>query len=100
VVAVFRTDKVLMITANTNKESIFSWFSRFKTIYGLQSHCDFDIGSLTGVGLRKRRRKCESCPCLLSIGVKSMMLSSWKIDEKLSFTGGISKTFTGKVTPI
>jgi hypothetical protein len=70
--------------SNTNKESIFSRFSRFKTM-----DCN-PIVILILAACRNRRwtqekeKNNESCPCLLSIGVKSMMLSSWKIDEKLT----------------
>lgn len=88
VVAVFSHGQGFNDYSNTNKGIYFSdGFLDLKTIYGLQSHCDFLILAAceTGVGLRERGEgNVNLARAFSSIGVKSMMLSSWKIDEETS----------------
>jgi CHAT domain-containing protein len=88
VVAVFSHGQGFNDYSNTNKGIYFSdGFLDLKTIYGLQSHCDFLILAAceTGVGLREKGEgNVNLARAFSSIGVKSMMLSSWKIDEETS----------------
>lgn len=73
---------------NKNKGIYFSdGFLDLKTIYDLQSNCDFLIlgACETGVGLREKGEgNVNLARAFTSIGVKSMMLASWKIDEESS----------------
>lgn len=73
---------------NKNKGIYFSdGFLDLKTIYDLQSNCDFLIlgACETGVGLQEKGEgNVNLARAFSSIGVKSMMLSSWKIDEESS----------------
>lgn len=88
VVAIFSHGQGFNDYNNKNKGIYFSDdFLDLKTIYGLKSNCDFLIlgACETGVGLREKGEgNVNLARAFSSIGVKSMMLASWKIDEESS----------------
>lgn len=61
-------------------------FLRIKDIYKLKSNCSFLLlgACETGIGYESREGTINIARAFTTIGVKSMMLASWKIDEKSS----------------
>lgn len=61
-------------------------FLSIKDIYKLKSNCNFLLlgACETGIGYNSREGNINLARAFTAIGVKSMMLASWKIDEKSS----------------
>ena len=61
-------------------------FLNLNDVYNIRANCDFLLlGTCeSGVGLKSREGNINLARAFTAIGVKSMMLSSWKIDEKSS----------------
>jgi CHAT domain-containing protein len=61
-------------------------FLSLNEVYNLKAHCDFLIlgACESGVGYKSREGNINLARAFTAIGVKSMMLASWKIDEKSS----------------
>jgi CHAT domain-containing protein len=61
-------------------------FLSLNDVYNLKAHCDFLLlGTCESeVGYKSREGNINLARAFTAIGVKSMMLSSWKIDEKSS----------------
>lgn len=71
----------------SNKGIYFSdGFLSMNEVYNLKSNCDFLLlgACETGVGLKNKEGTINLARAFTAIGVKSMMLASWKIDEKSS----------------
>lgn len=71
----------------SNKGIYFSnGFLSMNEVYNLKANCDFLLlgACETGVGYKSREGNINLARAFTSIGVKSMMLASWKIDEKSS----------------
>ena len=71
----------------TNKGIYLSdGFLSLNEVYNLKAHCDFLLlgACETGVGYKSREGNINLARAFTAIGVKSMMLASWKIDEKSS----------------
>lgn len=61
-------------------------FLSIKDIYKLKSNCNFLLlgACETGIGFNSREGNINLARAFTAIGVKSMLLASWKIDEKSS----------------
>lgn len=61
-------------------------FLSLNEVYNLKAHCDFLLlGTCeSGVGYKSKEENINLARAFTAIGVKSMMLASWKIDEKSS----------------
>ena len=61
-------------------------FLNLNDVYKLNSNCDFLLlgACESGVGYKSKEGNINLARAFTSIGVKSMMLASWKIDEKSS----------------
>lgn len=61
-------------------------FLSLNEVYGLKANCDFLLlgACESGVGYKSREGNINLARAFTAIGVKSMMLASWKIDEKSS----------------
>ncbi len=61
-------------------------FLSMNEVYNLKANCDFLLlgACETGVGYKSREGNINLARAFTAIGVKSMMLASWKIDEKSS----------------
>lgn len=71
----------------SNKGIYFSdGFLSMNEVYNLKANCDFLLlgACETGVGYKSREGNINLARAFTAIGVKSMMLASWKIDEKSS----------------
>jgi CHAT domain-containing protein len=71
----------------TNKGIYFSdGFLSLNEVYNLKANCDFLLlgACESGVGFKSREGNINLARAFTAIGVKSMMLASWKIDEKSS----------------
>jgi CHAT domain-containing protein len=71
----------------SNKGIYFSdGFLSLDEVYNLKANCDFLLlgACETGVGLKNKEGTINLARAFTAIGVKSMMLASWKIDEKSS----------------
>jgi CHAT domain-containing protein len=71
----------------SNKGIYFSdGFLSMNEVYNLKSTCDFLLlgACESGVGYKSREGNINLARAFTAIGVKSMMLASWKIDEKSS----------------
>jgi CHAT domain-containing protein len=71
----------------SNKGIYFSnGFLSMNEVYNLKAKCDFLLlgACETGVGYKSKEGTINLARAFTAIGVKSMMLASWKIDEKSS----------------
>jgi CHAT domain-containing protein len=71
----------------SNKGIHFSdGFLSMNEVYNLKANCDFLLlgACESGVGYKSREGNINLARAFTAIGVKSMMLASWKIDEKSS----------------
>jgi len=71
----------------SNKRIHFSdGFLSMNEVYNLKANCDFLLlgACESGVGYKSREGNINLARAFTAIGVKSMMLASWKIDEKSS----------------
>jgi CHAT domain-containing protein len=71
----------------SNKGIYFSdGFLSMNEVYNLKANCDFLLlgACESGVGYKSREGNINLARAFTAIGVKSMMLASWKIDEKSS----------------
>jgi CHAT domain-containing protein len=71
----------------SNKGIYFSdGFLSMNEVYNLKANCDFLLlgACESGVGYKSREGSINLARAFTAIGVKSMMLASWKIDEKSS----------------
>lgn len=71
----------------TNKGIYFSDdYLSMNDVYNLKAHCDFLLlgACESGVGYKSREGTINLARAFTAIGVKSMLLASWKIDEKSS----------------
>ncbi len=71
----------------SNKGIYFSdGFLSMNEVYNLKSNCDFLLlgACQSGVGYKSKEGTINLARAFTAIGVKSMMLASWKIDEKSS----------------
>jgi CHAT domain-containing protein len=61
-------------------------FLSLNEVYNLKAHCDFLLlgACESGVGFKSREGTINLARAFTAIGVKSMMLASWKIDEQSS----------------
>jgi CHAT domain-containing protein len=61
-------------------------FLSLNEVYNLKAHCDFLLlgACESGVGFKSQEGNINLARAFTAIGVKSMMLASWKIDEKSS----------------
>jgi CHAT domain-containing protein len=71
----------------SNKGIYFSdGFLSMNEVYNLKANCDFLVlgACESGVGYKNKEGNINLARAFTAIGVKSMMLASWKIDEKSS----------------
>lgn len=87
IVALLSHGRATVDEIETNKGIYLSdGFLSLNDVYNLEAHCDFLLlGTCeSGVGLKNKEGTINLARAFTAIGVKSMMLASWKIDEKSS----------------